>query len=125
MTRRGIAGAAAGLLLALILLGQSWTELPRRGRSLVAFAPRELAVRHLGGSGAAFDLNRASVSIGSVPLFTSGVPHDERADDAAKVLAAKEMTITVDLGTGGRHDATMWTCDFSADYVRINAEYRT
>jgi glutamate N-acetyltransferase/amino-acid N-acetyltransferase len=78
-----------------------------------------------GRSGAAFDLNRASVSIGSVPLFTSGVPHDERADDAAKVLAAKEMTITVDLGTGGRHDATMWTCDFSADYVRINAEYRT
>jgi hypothetical protein len=55
VTRRGIAGAAAGLLLALILLGQSWTELPRRGRSLVAFAPRELAVRHLGGSGAAFD----------------------------------------------------------------------
>jgi glutamate N-acetyltransferase/amino-acid N-acetyltransferase len=78
-----------------------------------------------GRSGAAFDLNRASVSIGSVPLFTSGVPHDERADDAAKVLAAKEMAITVDLGTGGRHDATMWTCDFSADYVRINAEYRT
>ena len=78
-----------------------------------------------GRSGAAFDLNRASVSIGSVPLFTSGVPHDERADDAATVLAAKEMTITVDLGTGGRHDATMWTCDFSADYVRINAEYRT
>jgi glutamate N-acetyltransferase/amino-acid N-acetyltransferase len=78
-----------------------------------------------GRSGAAFDLNRASVSIGSVPLFTSGVPHDERADDAAKVLAAKEMTVTVDLGMGGRHDATMWTCDFSADYVRINAEYRT
>ncbi len=78
-----------------------------------------------GRSGAAFDLNRASVSIGSVPLFTNGVPHDERADEAAKVLAAKEMTVTVDLGTGGRYDATMWTCDFSAEYVRINAEYRT
>jgi len=36
-----------------------------------------------------------------------------------------EGTVTVDLGTGGRHDATMWTCDFSAEYVRINAEYRT
>ena len=32
---------------------------------------------------------------------------------------------TVDLGTGGPHDATMWTCDLSAEYVRINAEYRT
>jgi N-acetylglutamate synthase/N-acetylornithine aminotransferase len=26
---------------------------------------------------------------------------------------------------GGRYSATMWTCDFSAEYVRINAEYRT
>jgi len=53
--RRRIAGAAAGLLLALILLGQSWAELPRRVRFLAAFAPKELAVRRLGGSGTAFD----------------------------------------------------------------------
>ncbi|MFY9551019.1 MAG: hypothetical protein WAU32_07710 [Thermoanaerobaculia bacterium] len=55
MTRRRIAGAAAGLLLALILLGQSWEELPRRARFLAAYAPKELAVRRLGGSGTAFD----------------------------------------------------------------------
>lgn len=78
-----------------------------------------------GRSGAAFNLDRASVTIGAVPLFTSGVPHDERANDAAAVLEAKEIAIAVDLGTGGHHDATMWTCDFSAEYVRINAEYRT
>jgi glutamate N-acetyltransferase/amino-acid N-acetyltransferase len=30
----------------------------------------------------------------------------------------------VDLGRG-THGATVWTCDFSYDYVRINAEYRT
>jgi glutamate N-acetyltransferase/amino-acid N-acetyltransferase len=65
------------------------------------------------------------VAIGDVPLFVNGVPHDERADQAAEVLKAPEMTLTVDLGTGGRHAATMWTCDFSAEYVRINAEYRT
>mgnify|MGYP000579534765 CR=1 FL=1 len=35
-----------------------------------------------------------------------------------------EIAITVDLGLGA-HDATMWTCDFSAEYVKINAEYRT
>jgi glutamate N-acetyltransferase/amino-acid N-acetyltransferase len=35
------------------------------------------------------------------------------------------MVITVDLGTGGAHEATMWTCDFSKEYVTINAEYRT
>ena len=78
-----------------------------------------------GRSGAAFVLDHASVAIGDVPLFVQGTPHDERADQAAKVLDAPTVTVTVDLGTGGAHDATMWTCDFSAEYVRINAEYRT
>ena len=78
-----------------------------------------------GRSGAAFELDRASVSIGDVAVFVRGVPHDDRAPAAAAVLDAAEVTITVDLGTGGAADATMWTCDFSAEYVRINAEYRT
>jgi glutamate N-acetyltransferase/amino-acid N-acetyltransferase len=78
-----------------------------------------------GRSGAAFRLDRASVSIGHVKLFADGTPHDERADEAAAVMQTPEMTITVDLGVGGRYSATMWTCDFSAEYVRINAEYRT
>jgi glutamate N-acetyltransferase/amino-acid N-acetyltransferase len=78
-----------------------------------------------GRSGAAFVLDRAGVEIGPVALFVDGVPHDERADDAAKVLDEKTVTIVVDLGTGGPHEATMWTCDFSAEYVRINSEYRT
>jgi len=78
-----------------------------------------------GRSGAAFVLDRASVSIGPVHVFVAGVPHDERADEAADVMKAREITVAVDLGTGGSHAAKMWTCDFSADYVRINAEYRT
>ena len=78
-----------------------------------------------GRSGAAFVLDRASVAIGDVPLFVDGTPHDDRASQAAKVLDAPTVTVTVDLGTGGTYDATMWTCDFSAEYVRINAEYRT
>jgi glutamate N-acetyltransferase / amino-acid N-acetyltransferase len=65
------------------------------------------------------------VSIGTVPLFVSGVPHDDRSAAAADILKQPELTVTVDLGAGGTHDATMWTCDFSADYVKINAEYRT
>jgi glutamate N-acetyltransferase/amino-acid N-acetyltransferase len=78
-----------------------------------------------GRSGAQFALDRASVRIGDVDLFVDGVPFDERADAAATVLQQKEMTITVDMGTGGHGKATMWTCDFSAEYVKINAEYRT
>jgi len=78
-----------------------------------------------GRSGAAFTLDQSSVSIGNVPLFVRGVPHDDRTDEAAEVLKASELSVTVDLGAGGSHEATMWTCDFSAEYVRINAEYRT
>jgi glutamate N-acetyltransferase/amino-acid N-acetyltransferase len=40
-------------------------------------------------------------------------------------MSAAEVPVQVDLGTGGSFEATMWTCDFSAEYVRINAEYRT
>jgi glutamate N-acetyltransferase/amino-acid N-acetyltransferase len=34
------------------------------------------------------------------------------------------VRLNVDLGLG-REEATVWTCDLSAEYVRINAEYRT
>lgn len=78
-----------------------------------------------GRSGAQFVLDSASVRIGDVDLFVQGVPFDERAEAAATVLEQERMVITVDLGTGGGHEATMWTCDFSEEYVTINAEYRT
>jgi glutamate N-acetyltransferase/amino-acid N-acetyltransferase len=40
-------------------------------------------------------------------------------------MAAKEVEIVVDLGTEGNGSGTVYTCDFSYDYVRINAEYHT
>jgi glutamate N-acetyltransferase/amino-acid N-acetyltransferase len=39
-------------------------------------------------------------------------------------MAAPEITVRVDLARGDAA-ATVWTCDFSYDYVKINAEYRT
>ena len=44
--------------------------------------------------------------------------------EAARVMAEAEITIRVDLGRGVAVE-TVWTCDFSYDYVRINAEYRS
>ncbi len=44
--------------------------------------------------------------------------------EAARVMAEPEITIRVDLGRGDAAE-TVWTCDFSYDYVRINAEYRS
>ena len=40
------------------------------------------------------------------------------------IMCKNEITIHVDLARGP-HASTVWTCDFSYDYVRINAEYRT
>lgn len=78
-----------------------------------------------GRSGAAFVLNRAAVRIGPVELFCNGTPFDDRAPDAARYLQGDDIELEVDLGTGGSGSARMWTCDLSAEYVRINAEYRT
>ena len=78
-----------------------------------------------GRSGADFSLDGAAVRIGSIELFANGSPYDERAPDAATYLAGKEIDVEVDLGMGGSGRSRMWTCDLSAEYVRINAEYRT
>jgi glutamate N-acetyltransferase/amino-acid N-acetyltransferase len=78
-----------------------------------------------GRAGVGFELSAARVAIGPVVLFERGRPHDERAEQAAEYLRRDDVTLLVDLGTGGRHTSTMWTCDLSAEYVKINAEYRT
>ena len=78
-----------------------------------------------GRSGVTFSLANAQVRIGSLVLFSDGQPHDELAPQAADYLLGKTLDIEVNLGTGGHGTATMYTCDLSAEYVRINAEYRT
>jgi glutamate N-acetyltransferase/amino-acid N-acetyltransferase len=78
-----------------------------------------------GRSGAAFVLAGARVQIGELVLFENGRPFDELAPQAAEYLQGKDIDIKVDLGTGGQLSATVWTCDLSAEYVKINAEYRT
>ena len=77
-----------------------------------------------GRSGVTFDVNRATVSVGGILLFENGLPHDDRATVAADHLKGRDVHIDVTLGTGDRA-ATIWTCDLSAEYVRINGEYRT
>jgi len=47
-----------------------------------------------------------------------------REEDGARVMKREEITVRVALGRGPAA-ATVWTCDFSYDYVKINAEYRS
>jgi glutamate N-acetyltransferase/amino-acid N-acetyltransferase len=87
---------------------------PNWGR-LVAVAAR---------AGVEFELSRAAVSIGSTILFRDGRPYDEHAPEAAAYLKSKDIAVAVNLGVGSA-SSTVWTCDLSAEYVRINADYRT
>ncbi|MFT3664433.1 bifunctional glutamate N-acetyltransferase/amino-acid acetyltransferase ArgJ [Piscinibacter sp.] len=47
-----------------------------------------------------------------------------REEDGARVMKQPEITVRVNLNRGGAQ-ATVWTCDFSYDYVKINADYRS
>jgi glutamate N-acetyltransferase/amino-acid N-acetyltransferase len=78
-----------------------------------------------GRAGSAFMLEKAVVRIGPITLFADGTPYDDRAPQAADYLQGREIDLEVDLGTGGQGQSRMWTCDLSAEYVRINADYRT
>jgi len=78
-----------------------------------------------GRAGVDFSLEHACVRIGDVVLFAGGRPFDDRAPEASEHLRASDVSLHVDLGTDGAGTARMWTCDLSAEYVRINAEYRT
>jgi glutamate N-acetyltransferase/amino-acid N-acetyltransferase len=49
---------------------------------------------------------------------------DYREEDGQRVMKQSEITVRVVLGRGDAAD-TVWTCDFSYDYVKINADYRS
>ncbi len=82
-------------------------------------------VASAGRSGVIFDLERTTVHVGDVLLFEHGLPHDEEAPRAAEHLKGRDIRIDVNIRSGDGFAATIWTCDLSAEYVRINGEYRT
>ncbi|GAC1421884.1 MAG: bifunctional glutamate N-acetyltransferase/amino-acid acetyltransferase ArgJ [Acidobacteriaceae bacterium] len=76
-----------------------------------------------GYSGAVFEPGRVRIWIGEVPVFEYGVRapgFDEAAAHAA--MMPREYTITIDLGEGDGA-CRFLTCDLTAEYVRINADY--
>ncbi|MCX6343810.1 MAG: bifunctional glutamate N-acetyltransferase/amino-acid acetyltransferase ArgJ [Armatimonadetes bacterium] len=78
----------------------------------------------VGGSGAKVVPENASLSFGDVKIVERGEPVKMDPELARKPMLEKELHITVDLGLG-EHSATAFTCDFSYDYVKINAQYHT
>jgi glutamate N-acetyltransferase/amino-acid N-acetyltransferase len=71
------------------------------------------------------DPETVSIALDDVRLIERGQPHPGyREEHGSAVVAQAEFTIRIGLGRGDAH-ARVWTCDFSYDYVKINAEYRT
>ncbi len=71
------------------------------------------------------DISKVSVTLGDVSLIEAGEPAVTYTEEqGAAVMAEDEISIYVDLARGIATE-TVWTCDLSYDYVKINAEYRT
>jgi glutamate N-acetyltransferase / amino-acid N-acetyltransferase len=79
----------------------------------------------LGRSGATFQPDQVSIAFDQAVLVEKGQGLGKEAEDrAAEVLRQKEFSLKVSLGCGTA-EAQVLTCDFSCDYVKINANYRS
>jgi glutamate N-acetyltransferase/amino-acid N-acetyltransferase len=78
----------------------------------------------LGYSGADLALDRLTLKVGGVTVFTAGAGVEADLGAVRRSFEQPEIEIAAELGLGpGQAEA--WGCDLSAEYVRINAEYTT
>jgi glutamate N-acetyltransferase / amino-acid N-acetyltransferase len=71
------------------------------------------------------DQTKISLHLDDVSVVVDGGRNPSyREEDGARVMQQSEITVHVGLGRGNVTD-TVWTCDFSYDYVKINADYRS
>ncbi len=78
----------------------------------------------IGKSGADFDPYQVDVLLGDYLLVKNGMDSGYDEDKATQLFDNDPVRITIDLRAGDA-EVTMWTCDYSYDYIRINADYRT
>lgn len=71
------------------------------------------------------DVSRIQVWLDDIQICRDGGAAAEyREEQGARVMQQQEITIRIALGRGEASD-TVWTCDLSYDYVKINADYRS
>jgi glutamate N-acetyltransferase/amino-acid N-acetyltransferase len=77
-----------------------------------------------GRAGVAFDAAKLRIQLGDVEVLCDGEPSNFDLQQAEAAMQTTDLTIRLQLGEGNA-SWRAWTCDFSYDYVRINAEYHT
>ena len=78
----------------------------------------------VGYAGVPMDPEKTVVSFGGIPVYAHGVGANADKDALAKAMAEHDIMIDIDLADGPE-EATVFSCDFSYEYVKINGEYHT
>jgi glutamate N-acetyltransferase/amino-acid N-acetyltransferase len=79
----------------------------------------------LGKSPARVDQDKVAISFNDETLVERGMLREGvRMERVREIMGGTEYTIAIDLGLG-RGDETVWTCDLSEEYVRLNSKYTT
>jgi len=79
----------------------------------------------VGRAGIPVDPEKIDIFFGSAQMVRNGFGCGKEAEaEATRVLRQEEFRVTIDLNLGQEVE-TVYTCDFSIDYVKINADYRT
>ncbi|MGA8144363.1 MAG: bifunctional glutamate N-acetyltransferase/amino-acid acetyltransferase ArgJ [Candidatus Acidiferrales bacterium] len=77
-----------------------------------------------GRAGVPFDFERVDITLAGILVCRRGGEHPFSERAVHRKMLAKYVPIIVDMRSG-RGQARMWTCDFTGEYVNINASYRT
>lgn len=82
-------------------------------------------VMAVGKSGAAADRDTLTITLGAMVLAENGWRSPSYSEtDAAAYMKQQDLKIGIDLGLGSG-TSTVWTCDLTHEYIRINADYRS
>ena len=78
----------------------------------------------VGYAGIPIDPDKVTIKFGGLTVYSGGLVTKFDADEMRKVLSEHDIAIDIDLALGAA-EATIFTCDLSFGYVKINADYTT
>lgn len=133
-------GEGATKLVEIRVTGAAHAQMAHRVADSIACSPLVKTAIHgndpnwgrvvcaAGYSGAEIDPDTLTLDFGlgdeQIRLVSAGMPLGADLDAASNLLKREDVFITLDLGLGDAR-ATVWTCDFSKEYVEVNAHYTT
>lgn len=133
-------GEGATKLVEIRVTGAAHAQMAHRVADSIACSPLVKTAIHgndpnwgrvvcaAGYSGAEIDPDTLTLDFGlgaeQIRLVAAGMPLVADLNAASNLLKREDVFITLDLGLGDA-TTTVWTCDFSKEYVEVNAHYTT